>query len=76
MGRVSYPIIDDLNAECMGELEGHYRPTVNGIIRKFKSRIVHNDKDPISSWMMRQVNYARWEAPLIRNLGEKNRVDS
>jgi len=76
VGRVSYPIIDDLNADGMGELDGHYRPTVNGKIRKFKSRIVHNDKGPISSWVMRHFNYAGWEAHLIRNLGDKNRVDS
>jgi glycosyltransferase involved in cell wall biosynthesis len=76
VGSVSYPIIDDLNSEGMGELEGHYQPEVKGKTRKFKSRIVHNDKDPISTWMTRHVNYAKWEAHLIQNLMEKNRVDS
>lgn len=76
VGFVSYPIIDDLNSEGMGEVEGHYQPNVIGKTRKFKSRIVHNDKDPISTWMTRHVNYAKWEANLIRNLEVKNRVDS
>jgi glycosyltransferase involved in cell wall biosynthesis len=76
VGSVSYPIIDDLNSEGMGELEGHYQPKVNGKTRKFKSRIVHNDKDPISTWMTRHVNYAKWEAHLMQNLVEKYRVDS
>lgn len=76
VGRVSYPIIDDLNSEGIGELEGHYQPTINGKTRKFKFRIVHNDTDPISTWMTRHVNYAKWEAQLIQNLVEKNRVDS
>jgi glycosyltransferase involved in cell wall biosynthesis len=76
VGNVSYPIIDDLNSEGMGELEGHYQPQVNGRIKKFKSRIIHNDKDPISTWMTRHVNYAKWEAHLMQNLAEKHRVDS
>lgn len=75
VGRVSYPIIDDLNSEGMGELEGHYQPKVNGKTRKFKARIIHNDKDPISTWMTRHVDYAKWEAHLIQNKIEKNRVD-
>lgn len=76
VGKVSYPIIDDLSSEGMGELEGHYQPRIDGRTRKFKSRIVHKDKDPISTWMTRHVKYASWEAQLIRNLVEKNKVDS
>lgn len=76
LGKVHYPIINDLHNEGMGELEGHYQPIVNGKIRKFKSRIVHDDSDPISTWMTRHVNYAKWEAHLMRNLMQKNKVDS
>ena len=49
MGYVYFPIIDDLNAAGMGELEGHYQPLVNGKLKKFTNRIQHNDNDPIAT---------------------------
>ena len=57
-----FPVVDDLDAGGMGELEGHYQPIVNGKIRQFKGKIRHEDHDPIETWMIRHVNYAKWEA--------------
>ena len=71
-----FPIIDDLNVEGMGELEGHYQPRIQGKVRKFKSKIVHDDVDPISSWMIRHVRYANWEAHLLLNKSVKVDVES
>lgn len=62
-----FPVVDDLGADGMGELEGHYQPFVNGKIKKFSGRIKHNDNDPISTWMIRHVNYAKWEAHLLNH---------
>lgn len=75
IGMVSYPEIDDLSAEGMGELEGHYQPLVNGSTRKFKNGISHNDNDPISTWMSRHINYAKWESYLLMNREVKKTVD-
>jgi glycosyltransferase involved in cell wall biosynthesis len=75
VGDVTFPLIDDLGAAGMGELEGHYQPKVNGKIRKFKTGIKHNDNDPISSWMLRHVNYAKWEAYLLNRQEVKDTVD-
>ena len=60
----------------MGELEGHYQPLVNGKLKKFTNRIQHNDNDPIATWMIRHVNYAKWEAHLLQNRSSKVKVDS
>lgn len=70
-----YPDVEDLGASGMGELEGHYQPLVNGKIRKFKSKIRHNDHDPIATWMTRHVNYAKWEAHLLLHPEVKSSVD-
>jgi glycosyltransferase involved in cell wall biosynthesis len=75
IGRVNYPEIDDLSAKGMGELEGHYQPIVDGSTRKFKNRISHNDNDPISTWMTRHINYAKWESHLLINREVKKSVD-
>ncbi len=72
---VQYPIVDDLKASGMGELEGHYQPTVRGSVFRFKSGLIHNDKDPISTWMSRHIRYAAWEAHLISSISTKSQVD-
>jgi glycosyltransferase involved in cell wall biosynthesis len=75
LGRASYPVVKDLAAEGMGELEGHYQPIIDGKVSRFKSGILHNDNDLISSWMTRHVKYAGWEAHLLINSDAKNVVD-
>jgi glycosyltransferase involved in cell wall biosynthesis len=75
IGCVSFPVIDDLSAAGMGELEGHYQPQVNGRVKKFTSRIQHNDNDAIATWMIRHINYAKWEAHLLINKSSKIKVD-
>jgi glycosyltransferase involved in cell wall biosynthesis len=76
LGVVEFPKVDDLAAEGMGELEGHYQPVVSGKVRNFSARIKHNDNDPISTWMVRHVNYAKWEAFLLVHEGVKKKVDN
>ena len=75
VGSAYFPVIDDLTSHGMGELEGHYQPTIRGRIKKFKNGISHNDNDPISTWMIRHVNYAKWEAHLLLNTSAKIEVD-
>lgn len=76
IGKVKFPVINDLTAEGMGELEGHYQPIIAGRTRKFRNAIKHNDNDPISTWMSRHINYAKWEAHLLMYPQTKNQVDS
>lgn len=76
IGKVKFPVINDLTAEGMGELEGHYQPIIAGKTRKFRKSIKHNDNDPISTWMSRHIGYAKWEAHLLMNPKTKIEVDS
>ena len=75
LGLAKYPVIEDLAAEGMGELEGHYQPIINGKLYRFRSGILHSDNDLISSWMIRHVKYANWEAHLLLNGEAKKTVD-
>lgn len=76
IGSANFSEVDDLEAFGMGELEGHYQPTITGRTRRFHNGIDHKDNDPIWSWMQRHVNYARWEAHLLANRQTKKLVDS
>lgn len=66
-GMVRFPIIDDLAAPGMGELEGHYQPEASGRVVSLKGRILHDDKDPVRTWFDRHNRYSDWEAHLRMN---------
>ncbi|WP_367728906.1 glycosyltransferase family 2 protein [Microbacterium sp. LMI1-1-1.1] len=63
-GFVRFPVMDDLTAPGMGELEGHYQPEADGAVLRLTHRILHNDLDPVSSWFARHNKYSDWEAHL------------
>lgn len=73
--RTTYPTIDDLDAPGMGELEGHYQPTIDGEIGTFVGSIFHDDQDPIRSWFDRHNRYSDWEAYLVTHPEVKKQVD-
>ena len=60
--RVNFPVMDDLEAPGMGELEGHYQPEVTGRVVRLKGRILHDDRDPVRTWFDRHNRYSDWEA--------------
>jgi glycosyltransferase involved in cell wall biosynthesis len=68
---VRFPVIDDLRAPGMGELEGHYQPKVNGTIARLTHKIRHDDQDPVRTWFDRHNRYSDWEAYLRTNLSVK-----
>ncbi|MDB6427909.1 glycosyltransferase family 2 protein [Curtobacterium sp. 20TX0008] len=61
---VRFPVIDDLNAPGMGELEGHYQPTAHGRVERLRGRLRHEDLDPVRTWFDRHNRYSDWEAHL------------
>lgn len=63
-GFVVFPVVDDLDAPGMGELEGHYQPVPSGATRRLRGRILHNDLDPVATWFTRHNRYSDWEAHL------------
>jgi glycosyltransferase involved in cell wall biosynthesis len=73
IGRVSWPTITDLDIQGMGELEGHYQPSILGKTARIKSQMIHDDRDPYISWVRRHIRYAEWEAS-IRLREEANSI--
>lgn len=71
-----FPEVDDLDIPGMGELEGHYQPTVRGRTAHLTGRILHNDLDPVSSWFARHNRYSDWEAHLRTREGARKNVRS
>jgi glycosyltransferase involved in cell wall biosynthesis len=62
--RVRFPNVNDLAAPGIREVEGHYQPQSSARIATLRSRIVHDDRDPISTWFSRHNRYSDWEAHL------------
>ena len=65
--KVEFPVVDDLDIEGMGEIEGHYQPVLkNGFenedIGQTETPLLHYAYDDLQSWEERHHRYARWEA--------------
>ncbi|WP_238385305.1 glycosyltransferase family 2 protein [Nesterenkonia muleiensis] len=65
--RASFPVINDLDAPGIREVEGHYQPETAFKIGKLRNRLIHDDRDPVSSWFARHNRYSDWEAHLRLN---------
>ncbi len=68
--RVSFPIIDDLPCESMGEIEGHYQPILKDPhykIGQLQKNIIHNAFLDMKGWKIRHKKYAIWEAYMLLN---------
>lgn len=61
---VRFPVLDDLRAPGMGELEGHYQPIADGEVGAATAKLRHSDPDPIGTWVTRHNKYSDWEAYL------------
>lgn len=61
---IRFPELNDLAAPGMGELEGHYQPSVAGSVGMAVARLAHDDPDPLASWIARHNKYSDWEAYL------------
>lgn len=72
----SFPVVDDLEAPGIREVEGHYQPQTDRGVRRLKGRIEHDDRDPVSSWFERHNRYSDWEAYLRTHEDSKRSVES
>jgi glycosyltransferase involved in cell wall biosynthesis len=57
---------DDLDAENMWEVEGHYQPRIDGSVGTLDSPLVHDDHDSLYHYFERHNRYSDWEAVLRR----------
>lgn len=58
---VSFPVVDDLDAPGIREMEGHYQP-VAPRAKRLRARLEHRDLDPMTTWFDRHNRYSDWEA--------------
>ena len=70
--RLAFPVIDDLNAEGMGEIEGHYQPvrqkgSENATIGQLQHGLLHHAYLDLEKWRTRHEGYARWAAYMTLN---------
>ncbi len=65
--KIQFPVVDDLEAEGMGEIEGHYQPVLKAEYRrerlgKIMAPILHYAYEDTLRWGERHKRYAAWEA--------------
>nr|WP_246377287.1 glycosyltransferase family 2 protein [Nocardioides ginsengisegetis] len=71
---VRFPEIDDLDAPGITEVEGHYQPVASGPVQTLTEQLLHDDPDPLSTWIERHNKYAGWEAHLRTHDEVRTRV--
>ncbi|MCM2344548.1 MAG: glycosyltransferase family 2 protein [Alphaproteobacteria bacterium] len=61
-----FPVVNDLDIQGMGEMEGHYQPVaIHGEeIGRLKSFMLHYAYNGGESWEARHRRYAQWEADM------------
>lgn len=70
--KMEFPIIDDLDIEGMGEIEGHYQPVLkqghkNAQIGQIKASLLHYAYEDEAAWEARHKRYAHWEAEMTKH---------
>lgn len=66
--RVCFPVVDDLDINGMGEIEGHYQPVLINPADKIgqvHAPLYHYAGQDGPAWMARHERYAQWEAQMI-----------
>lgn len=64
VSRCRFPDVGDEDLPGIREVEGHYQPEVDGTTSQLRGAILHDDRDPVSSWFDRHNRYSDWEAHL------------
>jgi glycosyltransferase involved in cell wall biosynthesis len=64
VGRCKFPDVGDEDLPGIREVEGHYQPVAEGRVSALSEPILHDDRDPVSSWFERHNRYSDWEAHL------------
>lgn len=68
--RFAFPVVDDLDAPGMGEMEGHYQPLPkarDARVGQMRAELLHYSGDDGPGWRARHENYAAWEAWMLKH---------
>lgn len=65
--KIGFPVVDDLNIDGMGEIEGHYQPVLKAgfegdTLKQLKVPLIHEAYGDGDAWEARHLRYASWEA--------------
>lgn len=68
---MEFPVVNDLDIDGMGEMEGHYQPVRKSGSDAFRlgqlsSPLLHYAYEDYDSWDGRHKRYAKWEAKMIK----------
>lgn len=66
--KIEFPVVDDLDIDGMGEMEGHYQPVLKntGHLSSLNAPMLHYAYEDQDAWESRHQRYAEWEAEMIR----------
>lgn len=69
--KMAFPVVDDLDASGMGEIEGHYQPILkpgykSEEIGQLQTPLLHEAYEDEAGWQARHERYARWEQAMSR----------
>lgn len=66
--KIEFPVIDDLDIDGMGEIEGHYQPVLkaDGKLSSLHAPMLHHAYEDCEGWEARHLRYAEWAAEMIR----------
>lgn len=70
--KIEFPVVDDLNINGMGEIEGHYQPVLkvqyqDEAIDQVNAPLLHYAYEGADNWRARHERYAQWEAKMIKD---------
>lgn len=64
----AFPVVNDLEASGMGEIEGHYQPLPKDAatrVGQLRAELLHYSGDDGANWQERHERYAAWEAWML-----------
>lgn len=64
--KMEFPVVDDLDIDGMGEIEGHYQPVLKAqytgaAIGQLRAALLHDAYGDAAAWRARHERYAAWE---------------
>lgn len=69
--KIAFPVIDDLDIDGMGEIEGHYQPVRKAgfegdVIGQIAAPLLHYAYEDEAGWSARHERYANWEVEMTK----------
>lgn len=69
--KIEFPVVDDLDIDGMGEMEGHYQPVRKAgfegdVIGQITAPLLHYAYEDDAGWNARHKRYAHWESEMTK----------